>query len=156
MRINKYRVELDNDRLNTLVKESGTNYAAEERLDGPGKIIRMLNTVYGLNRMAEEHTYLIGFDTKMKPLGVFEVSHGAANFTFCNPREIYIRALLCGAVNITLCHNHPSGDCSPSEEDISCFKGVKEAGKIIGVKLVDFIIDGDRDYYSFSENGLNK
>lgn len=155
MRINKYRVELDNDRLNTLVKESGTNYAAEERLDGPGKIVRMLNSVYGLNRMAEEHVYLIGFDKKFKPLGVFEVSHGAADLSVCMPREVYIRALLCGAVQITLCHNHPSGDCSPSEEDISCFKRVKEAGKIIGVELVDFIIDGD-DYYSFSENGLNK
>lgn len=155
MRINKYRVELDDDRLNTLVKESGTNYAAEKRLDNPGKIVRMLNTVYGLNRQAEENVYLIGFDAKMKPLGVFEVSHGAANLTVCNPREIYIRALLCGAANITLCHNHPSGDCSPSEEDISCFHRAKEAGKIIGVELVDFIIDGD-DYYSFSENGLNK
>lgn len=154
MRINKYRVELNNDRLNELVKESSKNYVAERTLDSPSKIVQMLNSVYNLNRQAEEYLYLLAFDSKMKPLGIFEVSHGAANFSVCRPREIFVRVLLCGAVNITLCHNHPSGDITPSQEDITSYRNIKEAGKLLNIPVVDFIIDGDGDYYSFAENHI--
>lgn len=155
MRITKYHVELDQEsRHNILVKDSGTNYATEERLDNPGKIAQMLNTVYGLNRQAEEYMYLICFDAKMKPIAVFEVSHGAATWCICNSREIYVRALLCGAVNISLCHNHPSGVLTPSQDDMESFNRVKEAGKLLDIPLVDFIIVGDGNYYSFLEHGI--
>lgn len=64
-----------------------------------------------------------------------------------------MKALLCGASNIILAHNHPSQDINPSKEDISVYNRIKEAGKIIGVKLLDNIIVG-AGYYSFEEKGM--
>lgn len=75
------------------------------------------------------------------------------NCLVCN-REIFIRALLSGAVNIILCHNHPSGETTPSSEDIKITKAVSEAGKLIGITLLDHIIIGGDSYYSFDEFNL--
>lgn len=75
------------------------------------------------------------------------------NITICNPREIFIKALLCGASGIVIIHNHPSGDTTPSEQDIKSYNRLKEAGKLIGINVLDSIIVGD-SYYSFVENGL--
>ena len=151
MRIIKYNVELaDESRHNVLVKESARNYNAAA-LDMPYIIVNMLNDIYRLNRQAEERVYMIALDNKNKPLGVFEISHGSGNFSVCNPREIYIRALLCGAFSVILAHNHPSGDPTPSRLDIEMYADIKEAGRILGVKLLDSIVIGNDQYFSFEE-----
>ena len=110
----------------------------------------MMVDLYQLDIQAEEYVYMIAFDTKQKPLGVFEISHGTVNASVLNPREVYLKALLVGAVNIVLLHNHPSGDTSPSRADIQSTKRIKEAGEMLGIKLIDHIIIGD-DYLSFAE-----
>lgn len=94
---------------------------------------------------------MIAFNTKMKPLGVFEVSHGTVNGTCCQPRELFIRALLCGATSIVWAHNHPSGECEPSKEDMAMTKRILDAGEIIGVKCLDHIIIGKDTYLSGKE-----
>ena len=91
--------------------------------------------------------------TKGKPLGVFEISHGTINQSICNPRDIFIKALLCGAAGIILAHNHPSGDVAPSKNDMEIYKRVKEAGQLLGIGLLDNIIIGN-GYYSFTENHI--
>lgn len=121
MRITKYRTELDSKRHNVLVKESAVNYACD-KLDTPSAIAQMFNSVFGLDHMAEEYVYLAAFTTTCRVLGVFEVSHGTVNTTPANPREIFIRLLLSGASCFAVCHNHPSGDCTPSDEDIGLTK----------------------------------
>ena len=121
MRITKYRTELDANRHNILVKESAVNYACD-KLDTPSAIAQMFNSVFGLDHMAEEYVYLAAFTTTCRVLGVFEVSHGTVNTTPANPREIFIRLLLSGASCFAVCHNHPSGDCTPSDEDIGLTK----------------------------------
>lgn len=153
MRITKYRMELDESQYNVLVKEIAKNYESE-RLDTPCKICGMLNDIFRLNRQAEEHLYMIALDTKSKALGVFEVSHGISNATFCVPREIYTRALLCGAMNIVIAHNHPSGDEFPSKDDVQAFKRMQESGDLLGIPLLDSIIVGKCGYYSFREEGM--
>lgn len=95
MRITKYKTELDENRHNVLVKEFATNYNADN-LNNPEAISNMLNTCFNMNRLAEEHLYLIALNTKNKPLGVFEVSHGTVNASLINPREIFIRLFLVG------------------------------------------------------------
>lgn len=152
MRITKYRTELDADRHNVLVKESAVNYACD-KLDTPSAIVDMLNSVFGLNHMAEEYAYMIAFSSAFKVLGVFEISHGSVNASFSSPREIFIRLLLSGAVNFVVCHNHPSGDCTPSKEDAMITEKLKRCADLMGVQFIDHIIIGD-SYYSFEENRL--
>lgn len=153
MRITTYKTELNKDNLNILVKEKSCNCTGVETLNTPLLTAEMFNVVFRLNKQTEEYLYMIVLDSKNKPLGVFEISHGAVNMTICNPREIFIKALLCGASGIVITHNHPSGDTTPSSEDIQSYNHLKEAGKLIGINVLDSIIVGE-SYYSFHENGI--
>lgn len=152
MQIKTYRTELDENQHNVLVKENCYNCSIES-LEDPKAVTKMLNTVFNLKNRAEEYVYMVALNTKNKPLGVFEVSHGTVNQSVCNPRELFIRALLCGATNIILAHNHPSGDTVPSEIDVENYRMVKEAGQLIGIKLLDSIIVGN-GYFSFMETEM--
>lgn len=152
MRIVIYKTELNDDLHNVLIKEHGYNYLAD-KLDNPELIVKMLNDIFKLNKQTEEYMYMIALNIKCKVLGVFEISHGTVCNSFCEPREIFIKALLCGASSIILAHNHPSQNINPSKEDIAIYNRVKEAGKIIGVKLLDNIIVGE-GYYSFEEKEI--
>lgn len=86
-------------------------------------------------------------------MGIFEISHGTINSSFANPRETFIRALLCGAAHFILLHNHVSGDVTPSKEDVRACNRIFEMGKMMGVELCDFIVIGD-GYYSFREENI--
>lgn len=154
MRINEYRTIINkSNQLTELTKERGTNYKAKnDGLTSPREIAHMMIDLYQLDVQAEEYVYMVAFNNKMYPVGVFEISHGTVNASLLSPREIFIRALLAGAVNIVLVHNHPSGSMRPSGEDIEATKRIKEAGKLLGVKLIDHIIIGD-DYLSLAEEG---
>lgn len=155
MRITKYGVELDNNKKNILVKEGGCNYpSTSEALTSPYAILNMLNFVFRANRQAEEHVYLLAFNTKCKLLGVFEVSHGTADQSLVNPREMFVRLFLCGATQFAIAHNHPSGDCTPSKSDNEVTNRVKDAAKLMGITFLDHIVIGSgSNYYSFAENG---
>lgn len=150
MRITKYRTELNDNKHNVLVKEKAFNYQCNN-LSSPESIAELLNECFRLNKMAEEYLYMIALDTKCHPLGVFEVSHGTVDSSLVSPREVFIRAILCGATHIILSHNHPSGVVTPSKEDREVYKRIKESGKLIGIELLDNIIIGD-GYYSFLEH----
>lgn len=150
MRITKYAVENPN----ILIKESSTNYHVEGGLDTPGGVVDMLNDVFRLNKKAEEFLYMIALNAKMRPIGVFEVTHGTVNASYITPREIFLRALLCGATGIIIAHNHPSGECDPSKEDMEVTKKVKAAGEIMNVKLLDHVIIADDTYFSFYKHEL--
>lgn len=85
---------------------------------------------------------------------VFEISHGTVNMSVLTPREVFQKALLANAVSIILLHNHPSGDCTPSKEDINVTKRLMEAGDIIGVNVLDHLVIGRPGYFSLKENEL--
>lgn len=153
MRITKYTTHLDSDRKPVLVKESSSNYPEVCRLDSPEKIYKMINAVYNASVLTEEYMWAIALDTKCNPIGIFEVSHGIVNASLITPREIFMKLLLCGAVNFVLVHNHPSGDVTPSKEDITTTKRIKESGEMISINLLDHIIVGNA-YYSFQEKGV--
>lgn len=152
MRITKYRTELNEQRHNILVKESSCNYEIDS-LSSPQKVFQLLTDLYGLNQLAEEYLYMIALSTKNKPLGIFEVSHGTVNASLVNPREIFIRLLLSGASNFILAHNHPSGSCTPSNEDCKLTDRINDCARLMGIPLLDHIIIGD-DYLSYKEKGL--
>lgn len=110
MKVIKYKVLLDEENKNILVKESAQLYASEKgQMNTPAQIVHLCNDVLQANRLAEEHLWLLAFNTKNKLLGLFEVSHGTVNGSLITPREIFVRLFLCGAVRFVLVHNHPSG-----------------------------------------------
>lgn len=152
MRITKYGLVIDRQRY-TLVKESAVNYAADV-LTTDSQICQMFNDLYKLNQLAEEHVFLAAFTIKGRPLGVFEVSHGTGNCSLLQPREVFIRLLLAGASSFVIVHNHPSGDCTPSMEDMKVTRAMKEIGEMMGIPMLDHIIAGKPGYYSFRASGF--
>ncbi len=152
MRITTYRVEIGNDLCTNLIKEKSFNYKCES-FNKANLIVDMMNQVFALNRRAEEYLYMVAFNTKCKPIGIFELSHGTANQSFCNPREIFNRLCLCGATSFVLLHNHPSGDPAPSQSDFETYKRIKECSILMGIDLLDNIIVG-KSYYSFTDNNI--
>lgn len=150
MRINFYEARLSEDNRTMLVKEKGVNYDAG-KLNSPEDIVLMMRKLLHVEQMAEEHCYMIAMNSSCKVLGVFFISKGTVNVSLVTPRELYIRALLAGAVQIVLCHNHPSGNAIPSEQDIAITQKIKEAGEMININLADHIIIGSDSYLSFKE-----
>ena len=150
MRINFYEARLSEDKRIMLVKEKGVNYDVG-KLNSPEDIVLMMRKLLHVEQMAEEHCYMIAMNSSCKVLGVFFISKGTVNVSLVTPRELYIRALLAGAVQIVLCHNHPSGNAIPSEQDIAITQKIKEAGEMININLADHIIIGNNSYLSFKE-----
>lgn len=76
------------------------------------------------------------------------ISTGTVNQSIISPREIFINALNCGAVYVIMIHNHPSGDPRPSSNDIYATKSLVEAGDLLGIKVLDHLIIGDKKFVS--------
>lgn len=154
MRINQYKTKLDvQSQIAYLVKEQGFNYGADVNLTNPESIYNFMISHYHLNEEAVEQVYMLVFNTKMKLIGTFKISEGTINSSLLSPREIFHKALLCNAANIVLLHNHPSGCCEASREDISASKRIVDAGKLIGINVCDHIIIGN-GFTSLKEQGL--
>lgn len=144
MRIITYSTKINRENnLTELVKEKAYNYKTENKhLDCAEKIASMICDLFELHTAAEEYVYLLSLDTKCRILGIFEVGHGTVNARLLHTRENMIRNLLCGAGTFIVVHNHPSGEVSVSKEDISTTKRLFEAGRLIGIELLDHIIIG--------------
>ena len=104
--------------------------------------------------LKKEHMKVILLNVKCKVIGIEEVSVGNLNSSLAHPREIYIPAIKKSSANIILVHNHPSGDPSPSRDDIDITKRIYESGKILGIGLYDHIIIGDGVFVSLKEKNL--
>ena len=154
MKVKLYRAVLDDCRYPVLVKENG-NYVCDGRkpFNNPEVIYDFCTRELDLNRAAEEYAYCFALDTKCHLMGVFEVSHGNVNGSIVSPREIFQKLLLLGAVSFIMVHNHPTGDASPTQEDAAVTERLRQAGELMGINLVDHIVIGEGNYYSFTEHG---
>lgn len=121
-------------------------------VDSPKSIGNML--VKEMRGLKQEVLKLIVLNTKNKIIKVKDVFKGGLNTSVAHPREIYSEAIKCNGSAIIICHNHPSGDPTPSKEDINISKRIQECGKIIGIELLDHIITGDNEYISLKEKGI--
>lgn len=101
-----------------------------------------------------EHFVALYLDTKHCITAVHTVSIGSLNATIVHPREVYKAALLANAAAVIVGHNHPSGDPTPSEEDLNVTKRLVEAGRILGIECLDHVVLGDRRFVSFRERGF--
>ena len=136
-----------------LVKEKTTRYDVNSTLTSPENAYKFIECVCELSSEPEENLMMLTLNTKNTVTGVFTVSKGSLNSSIVHPREVYKRALLNNANSIMIFHNHPSGDPAPSREDIAITKRLEEAGKIIGIKLLDHLIIGDERFTSLREKG---
>lgn len=102
----------------------------------------------------QENVFAIFLNTKNAIISYRRIFIGEVNISLIHPREIFREAIRELSVSLIIVHNHPSGDPTPSDEDITVTKTIKETGKIIGIKLLDHIIIGKNKFYSFSSEGL--
>lgn len=102
----------------------------------------------------KEHFWVMGLTTKNKIIYLELVSLGSLNESLVHPREVFRSAIFRGVACLIFCHNHPSGEAEPSDNDITVTKTLKEGGKILGIKILDHIIISDDDLYSFAKEGI--
>jgi DNA repair protein RadC len=102
----------------------------------------------------QEIIKILMLDSKSKLIGESNISKGSVNASFITPRELFIEALEKEAVGIILLHNHPSGDPTPSKDDVIFTKRVSQAGEMLGIPLLDHIIIGNKCHFSFKNEKL--
>lgn len=154
MRITKYKTRLTEDKKVKLEKEVSVNCPTVDRkITSPGNVDKLARDFLHIHEESEEYAYMLCLNTKNVLTAVLEIGHGNVNSAIIGVRETFQKALLANAVSIILIHNHPSGDCTPSPEDIRFTERMVEAGRIINVEVLDHMIIGDRWYYSLKEHG---
>ena len=107
-----------------------------------------------MRHLEQEQIRAAFFDTKCNLIRDVIISTGTVNASIVSPREIFIRALENKAVFVVVLHNHPSGDPSPSGEDLILTNEIKKAGELLKVPLMDHIIIGDNRYVSLKDHGV--
>ena len=108
--------------------------------------------MYDAGNLPEEHVWMLAVNTKSVAIGFFEVAHGQEDRCYVTPREVFERALLCGASCIIIIHNHPSGVSTPSCGDDVITKMIADSGRLISVELLDHVIVGNGDFYSYKQS----
>jgi DNA repair protein RadC len=133
------------------VEEEVSNYLSPHmRYTSPEQVNQIFQF---LRNETKEYFYTLHLDGKNRIICLDMVSLGTLNQSLCHPREIFKTALLSNAAAIILVHQHPTGDPSPSREDLEITRRLKEVGELIGICIIDHIIIGD-SYLSFASQGL--
>lgn len=118
----------------------------------PGDVAALL--MEGMRYLDKEHFQVVLLNTKNQVLGVELVSVGGLSSSPVHPREIFKVALRRSAAAVILAHNHPSGDPEPSAEDVGVTERLAEAGRILGIEVLDHVVIGDGRYASLRQRGL--
>lgn len=126
----------DQDRYVIRSPEDGANYCMEE-----------------MRFLTQEHFVCLYLNTKNQVLQKTTIFIGSLNASIVHPREVFKEAFRRSAASIICLHNHPSGDPTPSREDIEVTKRLAECGRIIGIEVLDHIIIGEHKYVSLKEKG---
>ncbi|MCP1150783.1 MULTISPECIES: DNA repair protein RadC [Bacillus] len=133
-----------------LVKESSLLYK-ERSVRSPEDGYQLMKLL--LADKDREYFIVASLDTKNQPVSINVCHIGSLNASIVHPREVMKSAILSNAASIIVGHNHPSGEAEPSKEDIEVTKRLGEAGKIIGIDVLDHIIVGDDTFVSLKEKG---
>lgn len=128
----------------------------KERITNPKKAFNIMSSILNIEHEADqdkEHFWVIGLTANSTVKYVELVSLGTLTSSLVHPREVFRTAITQGIASIICSHNHPGGSLSPSKDDINITKRLKEAGEIIGIKVINHIIISKTDYFSMSEKG---
>ncbi|MGG5462786.1 RadC family protein [Clostridium sp. B9] len=107
-----------------------------------------------LRMLQQEVLIVVTLDTKNKVISKKEIFRGGLNSSLVHPREIFKEAVKESAASIIICHNHPSGDPTPSKDDINITIRLKECGQMMGIELLDHLIIGDNRFISLKEKDI--
>jgi len=134
------------------------NAESRKKLNGPDDVIAYVSEFYApyLRDQEKEFFSVILLDVKNKPIENVEISRGSVNTTVVDPKEVVKAASLKSASSVILVHNHPSGETTPSSEDVELTSRISYACDLVGVNVLDHIIVGKNpgDFYSFAREGL--
>lgn len=135
----------------SFVREGALPYNSEVQITSSWAAI---NAIVGYHQKRgetfQEHFCILTLDTKHHPINFHHITMGTLDASLVHPREVFKPAILDSAAAIILTHNHPSGDPTPSREDYAVTKRLKDAGDIVGIKVLDHIVVGDGTWKAFS------
>jgi DNA repair protein RadC len=135
-----------------LARRIGSNHHTITAIRSPQDVKELLWEKFQFEE--KERFYCVLLNTKNHCLGIEEVSVGSLSSSIVHPREVFKAAVRRSAASIIVAHNHPSGDVTPSREDVEVTRRLGEAGRLLGIELLDHVIFGDRDILSLKEKGL--
>ena len=127
-----------------MLKEYSILYATR-RVESPEDAVGLMKDF--LEDLDREQVMLLCLNTKGEPTHISTISTGSLTASIVHPREVFKTAFLANANKIMIFHNHPSGDPTPSKQDMEITKRLKEAGELMGIELLDHIIIGDQGRY---------
>ncbi len=123
-----------------------------ERFTSPEQVYHHYH--YAFRDRRKEYFMVLLLDSKNRILKEVQISEGSLNQSIVHPREVFSPAVRESAAAVILVHNHPSGDPAPSREDMEITRRLKEAGELMGVRVLDHIIIGDGSFMSFTARGM--
>lgn len=119
-------------------------------VESPGDVLALLT---GIRRVQKEHFVAVYLNARNQVIHFETVSIGTLNASLVHPREVFEPAIRHVASSVVLSHNHPSGDPQPSDADVRVTERLVEAGKLMGIEIMDHVIVTESKYYSFREAG---
>lgn len=123
-----------------------------DRFTSPAQVFDYFH--HELRDARTEQFLLLLLDGKNRISRKVAISHGSLNQSIVHPREVFAPAVRESAAAVIFVHNHPSGDPTPSQEDREITRRLKDAGELLGIRVLDHLIIGDGSYFSFTESGL--
>jgi len=121
-------------------------------ITSPSEIVKIIQSE--IEDYSKEHFFVISFDVRNRILGIDKTSKGTLSASLVHPRETFESAIRRHAAQIIVAHNHPSGDCEPSEDDVRITKRLYEAGKIMGIELLDHIVVTKDNFTSLKDKNF--
>lgn len=135
------------------VRETATPYAGR-LTDSPAAAAAAARAVIDARGLADRENFVVLYlNSRTRLVGAELTSIGTVNSALVHPREVFRGAIAEGASRIILAHNHPTGDVTPSPEDLTLRRRVQEAGTLLGIPVEDFIVISATSYWSYVESG---
>lgn len=122
------------------------------KINQPGSVAELF--MDEMRYLQKEHFRIILLDTKNQIIAMEEISIGTLNASIVHPRDVFKIAIKRNANSIILIHNHPSGDPTPSKEDINITNRLLDVGELVGIRVLDHIVIGDNRYISFKQKNI--
>lgn len=138
-----------------LIYRSKVKASLRPKISGSLDAYQLLKNTWdhGLVDFIEQFKVLL-LNRANKAIGLYEVSSGTTVGTLADPRSVFVAAIKANASGVIVCHNHPSGNLTPSQADINLTKDLQGAGKILQIPVLDHLIITSESYYSFADEGL--
>jgi DNA repair protein RadC len=134
-----------------MVRDGATGPRPREQLDSSAKVYNLIRDE--LEHADRERFVVLAVDGKGRLIGGHEVSVGSLTASLVHPRELFKALFLANAASCILAHNHPSGDPTPSPEDVALTSRLRAAGDLLGVRILDHVIVGEGRYHSMCDAG---